>query len=372
MASIRIVLTGGVSGGHLFPLLSVAESIRKKARGDVEFLFIGPGGSFGSEAMERAGISTKKILSGKMRRYFSFANLTDPLKVPIGVIQSLWHLLWFMPDAVFSKGGSGSVPVVIAARIYRIPVMLHDSDAVAGRANRFLATFANRIAVAYPSAKEFFPSKKTALTGNPVRSDVLGGDTIRGKERFTLPSEKPILFVVGGSLGAQFLNESIVKILPKILEVASVIHQTGEANFASTVENAKIFGVSPDDEKGYRPRKFLSAEEIGDALASADLVISRAGAGSIAEIAAYGKAAILVPLASAANDEQRMNAYDVAAIGGAFVLEEGNLTEHIFLSKIQELLSNESVRKEMGEKLKVFYHADAADDIANGIFSMIG
>lgn len=371
MASVRIVLTGGVSGGHLFPLVAVTHALREKLRGDVELLFIGPSGKFGTKTMEANGVRSKFVLTGKIRRYFSFANFTDPLMVPIGCAQALWHLFWFMPDAVFAKGGSGSVPVVLAAWLYRIPVMLHDSDATAGRANQFLSHFAKRIAIAYPSAKEYFPAKKVAMTGNPVRSEVLGGDVSRAKTRFSLPKDKPVVFFIGGSLGSKNVNDAVARILPELLGIASVIHQTGEEQFARVVAEMGTLGIAPDTDLGYRPRMFLSAEELGDAYAVSDLVISRAGANSIADAAAYGKPLILVPLSTAANDEQRRNAYDVAAIGGATVLEEGNLTQHVLFSKIQSLLMDESKRKEMGEKLRFFYHADADTLIADGIVEMM-
>jgi UDP-N-acetylglucosamine--N-acetylmuramyl-(pentapeptide) pyrophosphoryl-undecaprenol N-acetylglucosamine transferase len=369
--SVRIVLTGGVSGGHLFPLVAVTHALREKLHGSVEFLFVGPSGKFGTIMMEQAGVRSKFVLTGKMRRYFSLANFTDPFKVPIGLIQALWHLFWFMPDAVFAKGGSGSVPVVLAAWLYRIPVMLHDSDATAGRANQFLARYAKRIAIAYPSAQQYFPAEKVALTGNPVRPEVLAGDISRARTHFDLPEGKPTVFFIGGSLGSRNLNDALARILPELLPIAHVIHQTGEEHFGRVVAEAQLENIAPDTELGYRPRIFLSGGELGDAYALADLVISRAGANSIADAAAYGKALILVPLPTAANDEQRKNAYDVAAIGGASVLEEGNLSEHILLSKIQTLLADETLRKDMGEKLRVFYHPDAASLIADGIVSMI-
>ncbi len=371
MASVRIVLTGGVSGGHLFPLVAVTHALREKLRDDVEFLFVGPSGKFGTTTMEEIGVRSKFVLTGKIRRYFSLANLVDPFKVPIGFLQALWHLFWFMPDAVFAKGGSGSVPVVLAAWVYRIPVMLHDSDATAGRANIFLSRFSKRIAIAYPGAKRYFPPDKIALTGNPVRPEVLMGDAARARSHFSLPENKPVLFFIGGSLGSRNLNDALARILPELLTSVSVIHQTGEEHFGRVVAEAQSLGIAPDTELGYRPRIFLSGKELGDAYAVSDLVISRAGANSIADAAAYGKPLILVPLSTAANDEQRLNAYDVAGIGGALVLEEGNLTPHILLSKIQALLQDESGRKTMGEKLRSFYHPDAASLIADGIISMI-
>jgi UDP-N-acetylglucosamine--N-acetylmuramyl-(pentapeptide) pyrophosphoryl-undecaprenol N-acetylglucosamine transferase len=370
MSSTRIVLTGGISGGHTYPLVAVSRALRKKFSG-VEFLFIGSHGRFEDEAMEKEGISARYVLTGKWRRYFSFQNLIDPFKVPIGFIQALWHLLVFMPDAVFSKGGSASVPTVLAAWVYRIPVLIHDSDAVAGRANRFLSRFASRIAIAYPGARNYFPAEKTALTGNPIREEILLGDRERFAQQFGLSLEKPTILVLGGSQGAQVLNAAILRILPSLLEKnIQVLHQTGEKNYKSIVASVETYGLKIG-ESGYVPRAFFSVSEMADALLGATLIISRAGASSIAEIAATKKAAILVPLEGAANDEQRMNAYDVAALGGALILEEANLGEHILLKNIQELLSNPELQKSMGEKLHPFYHPEAAEAIASGVYDLI-
>ncbi|OIP59933.1 MAG: undecaprenyldiphospho-muramoylpentapeptide beta-N-acetylglucosaminyltransferase [Candidatus Moranbacteria bacterium CG2_30_45_14] len=367
----RIVLTGGISGGHTFPLVAVARALRKKLSNNVEFLFIGSEGSFENDAMIQENILTKYVLTGKWRRYFSLWNIIDPFKIPIGFIQALWHLLIFMPDAVFSKGGSASVPVVLAAWVYRIPVFIHDSDAVAGRANRFLARFASRVAIAYPGAYNFFPVRKTVLTGNPIREELLLGEGDRFVKQFGLSLEKPILLVLGGSQGAQTLNTAILRILPQLLEKnIQVVHQTGNKNYENIVSSVETYGLKIG-ESGYVPRAFLSVFELADALKVATLVLSRAGAGSIAELAATKKASILVPLLGAANDEQRMNAYDVAALGGALVLEDTNLGEHILLEKIQELLSQPELMRSMGEKLSPFYHPDAADVIARGVYDLI-
>lgn len=375
--STRVVLTGGVSGGHTFPLIAVARSLRKKfalppesPNGKVEFLFVGSRGRFESDAMKAESIPVCYVLTGKWRRYFSLQNFIDPFLIPIGFIQALWHLFVFMPDAVFSKGGSASVPVVLAAWVYRIPVLIHDSDAVAGRANRFLSRFASRIAIAYPSAHDFFPKEKTALTGNPVREEIISGDGARALEHFKLSGDRMILLVLGGSQGAQTLNEAILAVLPDLLaKNIQVIHQTGQKNYEDIISSVEAYGVKIG-ESGYVPQAFLEAAELGDALALATLVVSRAGAGSIAELAATSKAAILVPLIGAANDEQRMNAYDVAELGGALVLEEPNLGENILLEKINELLDDAALRQNMGEKLHTFFHPDAADAIAEGVLAL--
>ncbi len=374
----RIVFTGGISGGHTFPLVAVARALRKKfslassvGGRETEFLFIGSQGSFENDAMVQENIPTKYVLTGKWRRYFSLWNIVDPFKIPIGFIQALWYLLIFMPDAVFSKGGSASVPVVLAAWVYRIPVLIHDSDAVAGRANRFLARFVSRIAIAYPGAHNFFPIEKTILTGNPIREELLLGESDRFVKQFGLSLEKPILLVLGGSQGAQTLNVAVLRILPQLLEKnIQVVHQTGNKNYENVVSSVEAYGLKIG-ESGYVPKAFLSVLELADVLKVATLVLSRAGAGSIAELAALKKASILVPLLGAANDEQRMNAYDVAALGGALVLEDTNLGEHILLEKIQELLSQPELMRSMGEKLFPFYHPDAADAIASGLYDLI-
>jgi UDP-N-acetylglucosamine--N-acetylmuramyl-(pentapeptide) pyrophosphoryl-undecaprenol N-acetylglucosamine transferase len=366
---MRIVLTGGGTGGHLFPLLAVAKKLKEKLGGEVEFLYIGSGAEIEREIIEKEGIRGKYIMAGKVRRYFSWRNFTDALKAPIGFIQALWILLCYMPDVVFSKGGYVSAPVIIASWLYRIPVLIHDSDALPGAANQFLARFSNRVAVSYPGAEKYFPSKKTSLIGNPVREELLNGDAAAARKFFNFTESKPIILVIGGSQGSQIINEAIIRILPKMLMRAQVIHQTGANNYNKVVHEAGEFGIKAGRE-GYYPIKFLDADIQRDAYAAADLVISRAGANSIADIASNLKPAILIPLEKAANDHQRMNAYEIAKIGGATVLEETNLGENMLLKKIEEILDNEDLRKNMVEKFKAFYHPQASEHLAEGLIEL--
>lgn len=367
----RVVLSGGVSGGHTFPLIAVARALKSQFPEGIDFLFIGSKGHFESESMATEGIRAQYVLTGKLRRYFSLLNFTDPFKVPLGFLQALWKLFIYMPDAVFAKGGSASVPVVLAAWVYRIPVVIHDSDAVAGRANRFLSRFATRIAIAYPSARAYFPPEKTALTGNPVREEILTGEASRGAATLGLAGDKPVLMVLGGSQGATLLNEAVLHILPELLKAGiQVVHQTGRENYETIARIVQEHGLGA--QVGYVARDFFSASGLADALALATVVLSRAGASTIAELAATKKATILVPLASAANDEQRMNAYDIAKIGGVEVLEESNLGEHILLQKILTLMQDASLRSALGERIHQFYHPDASQAIATGIRTLIG
>jgi UDP-N-acetylglucosamine--N-acetylmuramyl-(pentapeptide) pyrophosphoryl-undecaprenol N-acetylglucosamine transferase len=375
----RIVLTGGISGGHTFPLVAVARALRKQfppaspTGGEgVEFLFLGPQGRFEVEAMTKENIPTHHIATGKWRRYFSFQNFTDLFRIPVGFVQALSQLYAFMPEAVFSKGGAASVPVVLAARVLRIPVVLHDSDAVAGRANRFLSRFAERIAIAYPSAKQYFPERKTAITGNPVREEIMAGDADRAAAAYGLSRERQTLLVLGGSQGAYFLNAALLKILPDLLSRdVQVIHQSGADNYEAIEQAIAAHDEPLPNSSYYVIKPFFQAEELADAFALSTLVLSRAGAGSIAEIAAVKKPSILVPLASAANDEQRMNAYDVAEVGGALVLEEANMGKNMLFENILELLGHPETLASMSEKINAFHHPDAADAIASGIREII-
>lgn len=371
--SIRIVLTGGLSGGHTYPLIAVARALRTLStdQNKIEFLYIGARGRFESEAMSEESIPMRFIWSAKWRRYVSFLNIVDLFKFPIAFLQALWHLFLFMPDAVFAKGAGASVPVVLAAWLFRIPVMLHDSDAVAGRANRLLIHFAERISIAYDYARRYFPPEKVALTGNPIREEFLAGNANRARERWHFEGGKPVLLIVGGSLGASVINEAVLEIIsPLLAKKVSILHITGEGKDGDVIRRAGEMGIRTDESR-YSVVPFLDARSLSDSYAASDLVISRAGANSIAEIAAQKKAAILIPLMSAANDEQRMNAYEVAENGGAVVLEEPNLGPHIFLEKVEELLNDEALRKKMGEQLSHFYHPNAAIDIARGILSLI-
>lgn len=367
---MRIVLTAGGTGGHLFPLVAVARKLKEKLGSQGEFLYVGSGLEMERRAMEAENIPVKKVLSGKMRRYFSFLNFLDVFKIPIGFFQAIFILLKFMPDAVFAKGGYVSIPIVLAAWCFRIPILIHESDSTPGTANQILSKFSERIAISYPSAYNYFPATKTVMTGNPLREDIAFGDAQAARDYFHLTSSKPIILILGGSQGSQVINKAIVEILPKLMKIAQIIHQTGENNYEEIVRLAAQQGFKAGSE-GYCPVKFLEGDLVKNCFAAANLVISRAGANSIAEIAANGKPSILIPLAGAANDHQRMNAYAIAEIGGALILEESNLTENMMMEKIEKLLFDETEKKIMSEKVKVFFHPDAANQIAEGVIGMI-
>jgi len=366
---MRIVLTGGGTGGHIFPLVAVARKIREKIGAEADFLYIGSGAELEKEVMEQENIRNTFILSGKVRRYFSMQNFVDPFKTFIGFFQALWKLLVYMPDVIFSKGGYVSVPVVLVGWLYRIPVVVHESDAVPGSSNQILGKFAERIAVAYPTAADYFDPSRTAILGNPVREDINKGNAEEGRKFFGFTESKPVILVLGGSQGSQSINNAVVRILPRILMRAQIIHQTGEENYEETVHLAGEFGIKAGRE-GYYPMKFIGNENLKNAYALCELVISRAGANSIAEIAANRKPSILIPLEHSANDHQRMNAYSIAKIGGTLVLEETNLGEHILLEKIEKFLDNKEFCEVMARNAEAFYHPQAAENLADEIIKL--
>jgi len=365
---MKIVLTGGGTGGHLFPLIAVKDRLQQKDF-QIEFLFIGPKGKLEEELMKKEGIETSYILAGKMRRYFSLLNFIDCFKVLIGFFQSLYKLLIFMPEVVFSKGGFASFPVVLAAWLYRIPVLIHESDSRPGLANTILSKLATRVAVSYPEAIKNFQESKAILTGNPLREDIAQGKAEKAREFLGIKDDKKTILIYEGSQGSKIINEKVLAILPELLRECYVIHQVGEANLEEVKTRAAQAGIKIGRDN-YFPLGFIK-NELKDFFALADLVISRAGANSISEIAANGKPCILIPLANAANDHQRMNAYALANQEACFVLEESNLGENIFLTRIREIFSNDARREKFSQNIKSFYHADAAEKIANGILELV-
>lgn len=365
---MKIVLAGGGSGGHLMPLVAVARKIKEK-NPETTFLYIGPKGKMEKSVMDEEGIPIKHILVGKLRRYFSFQNFVDMCNIPLGIIQSMWILFVEMPDAIFSKGGYASLPVVLVAWAYRIPVLIHESDAVPGLANSILGKFASRVAVSYPSAEEEFLASEVVLTGNPMREDINKGDPEKARKMFSLKEERKTILVIGGSQGARVINNRILSVLPELMEKYQIIHQTGEANFQEVQHRAGELGYKIGRE-GYNAMPFIG-KEMKDVYAVSDLVISRAGANSISEIAANKKPSILIPLQGSANDHQRMNAYSLAKVGACIVLDENNLGKHIFLSRIEEIMNDEHLRQKLSKNIQSFYHSDATERIANGVLEMI-
>ncbi len=368
---MKIIFTGGGTAGHIFPIVAIIREIKEKEPNNFQFFYIGPKDNFAEKILKKEGVEIKTILAGKIRRYFSFKNIIDIVfKLPIGFFQAFYHIFVISPDLVFSKGGYGSIPTVIVSWILRTPIFIHESDAIPGLANKIASHFALEIFTAFPAEKtEFFLRKKIISIGNPLRKEILRK---KGKpqEIFHLSKEKPIILFLGGSQGAQIINDKLLLVLPEFLKSFEIIHQTGKNNFTAVKRESDVV-TPPELKKYYHPFPFLNEEEILTAYQAADLIVSRAGAGSIFEIAAIGKPSLLIPLENSAQDHQVKNAYIFAEAGAAIVIEEENLLPHFLLGQIKELFNAPQRLKEMAEKAKEFSRPEAAKIIAEYIIAYL-
>lgn len=372
----RVLLVGGGSGGHLYPLIAVANSLKTKAAPSgvpLEMKLLGDG-PFLKRVADETGLKYSTVFAGKLRRYTSALTITDLLfKVPLGVIQSLWHLWLYMPDAVFAKGGYSSLAPVIAARAYLIPVYIHESDSVPGMTNKYLGMLARKVFVAFEAAKKFFNGGKTVTVGNPVRAELFGTDKPAALAAFGFNSQKPTLLIMGGSQGAQQLNELVLNTLVVMAQQYQIIHQCGDTQIqAVQAEVDKVMkegeGAYADLVKAnYKLFPFLDRQQMAQAYAAADVIVSRAGAGSLFEIAAAGKPAIVIPLPNSANNHQLVNAIEFSKFG-AVVIEGANATGAVLLNQIQGLLEPGRYAQ-VSQQIKGFAVPDSADKIAEAILT---
>lgn len=362
---MKIVFTGGGSAGHIFPLIAICREMNKNhPLSGFEFYYLGPKDKFAREFLIQEGIQVKNVMSGKMRRYFSLYNLIDIFKIPFGILQAFYQLFVLSPDIIFSKGGYGSVPTVIAAWILRIPIFLHESDIVPGVANRIVSKFAIEIFISFSiSETEYFPAEKMLSVGNPLRDKLLFGSKEKAEEIFKLTGEKPVILILGGSQGAQAINDKILAVLPQMIEYFEVIHQTGRGNFEQVKKESQVV-LQTDIRKYYHPIDLMGDDYLSHAYQAANLIVSRAGSGSIFEIAALGKPSILVPLPNSAQDHQIRNAYAYSQKGAAMVIEESNFKPSFILERIKYLFDRPERMEEMAQKAKEFSRPNAAKIIA--------
>ena len=372
---MRILFTGGGTGGHIFPILAAIRELKRVAEEerilDIQLFYMGPD-DLGTRAFTLEEVVRIPVLSGKWRTggtEDAGHNILDLLRLGTGIVQACWNMFLVMPDVVFSKGGYGALPSVIAATLFRIPIMIHESDAVPGKVNMFSARFATRIGIAFASAARFFPPAKTALVGIPIRRAVLGGLVDDARESFSILSQLPVIGIMGGSQGAEHLNETILSALKELTERYEVVHQVGERNVANVEAEANVILESGQKQR-YRCRGFMDEAGMRDFYAIANLIVSRAGATSIFEIAGHGLPSLLIPLPHAAQDHQRENAYAYAESGAAVVIEEANLAPHVLIAEIGKIMGDASVRKSMADAAEKFYRPDSAEIIAREILKL--
>lgn len=370
---MKIVFTGGQTGGHFYPIISIVQELRRIVREEhlIEptLYFIAPD-PYNKGILFDNGILYKRVMSGKKRLYPSILNFFDNFKIGFGVIEAVWKMFWIYPDVVFSKGGYGSVPVVFAAKILHIPIIIHESDSAPGRANVWASKLAKKIAVSYPSAAHYFDSKKVAWTGNPVR-DEIKTPVLDGAHQF-LNFDKNIktILILGGSQGAQIINNIIIDTLPSLIEEYQIIHQTGKNNYKEVKETASLLLNTNPNQERYVCYPYLNDTALKMSAGAADLVISRAGS-TIFEIASWQKPSIIIPITDTNNDHQRKNAYDYARSGACVVIEENNLTAGIFVSEIDRVLSDQALINKMKEAAHKFAKPDAGRLIAKQIIDTL-
>ena len=323
----RIILTGGGTAGHVTPNIALLPRL-KELNYDVHY--IGSYNGIEKELIEQFGIPYHGISTGKLRRYFSLQNFTDPFRVIKGLDEARKLVKILKPDVIFSKGGFVSVPVVLAGKSRKVPTIIHESDMTPGLANKISLSSATKVCCNFPETLEHLPEGKALLTGSPIRQELLSGDKFKAREFLHFTSDKPVIMIVGGSLGAVAVNNAVRAILPELLKKYQIIHLCGKGKVDETLLNIE----------GYAQFEYIK-DELKDLFALTDIVISRAGANAICELLALHKPNLLIPLsANASRGDQILNARSFERQGFSMVLEEEELTDEILLNAINSLYEN--------------------------------
>lgn len=325
----KIILTGGGTAGHVTPNLALLPSLKEAG---YEIRYIGSYQGIERKLIESAGIPYDGISSGKLRRYFDIKNFSDPFRVLKGYAEALRLIKRYKPDVVFSKGGFVAVPVVLAAKHFKVPVIIHESDMTPGLANKLCISSATKVCCNFPETLKYLPENKAVLTGSPIRAELLQGDRLSGLSYAHLSAGKPVLLIIGGSLGSVTVNTAVRSILPRLLSDFQIIHICGKGNL-----DEGLIGTA-----GYVQYEYVDAP-LKHLFAAADVVISRAGANAICELLALRKPSLLIPLsAQASRGDQILNANSFGKQGFSKVLEEEAITNNTLYDAIVNLYDNRS------------------------------
>ncbi len=323
----KIVLTGGGTAGHVTPNLALLPSL--KAAG-YEITYMGSYDGIEKKLISDFDIPYVGISTGKFRRYFDPKNFTDPFRVIKGFSEAKKFLKQYKPDVVFSKGGFVSVPVVRAAAVLGIPCVIHESDMTPGLANKLCIPVAKKVCCNFPETLKLLPEDKAVLTGSPIRAELSQGNKLAGLDMCGFSANKPVIMVIGGSLGAANVNKAVREALPKLLKDFQVVHLCGKDKVDNLLLNTP----------GYKQFEYIKAE-LKDLFAMADIVISRAGANAICELLALKKPNILIPLpAASSRGDQLLNAKSFEAQGFSIVINEDDLTTDLLVDRVFELYCN--------------------------------
>ena len=371
---MKIVFTGGGTGGHFYPIIAVAEKVNKII--DQEHiigtkLYYISDGPYDKEMLVQNGLSYEEVKSGKMRTYHDvksfFLNFSDIFKTFFGICNGVFKMFSIYPDVVFGKGGYASFPTIFAARILRIPVVIHESDSAPGRVNKWAGHFAQKVAISFPEAASYFPEKTVAWTGQPIIAEIeYPASRKEALLYFKLESELPVIVIIGGSQGAELINNAILDALPNLVKNYQVIHQTGVRNFKNVSEQASTVLASSQYKLRYTPIAYLNPLQMKMAAGAATLIVSRAGS-TLFQIAAWGVPSILVPFNNSNADHSRKNAFSYARAGACSVIEEVNMTANILSSEIERILENKNEYEQMVQNAKKFSKPGAAEKIARAL-----
>ena len=370
---MKILLTGGGTGGHFYPIIAIAEQLNELAKENhllrPEMYYMSTD-SYNEGLLYENNLIFKQVTSGKIRRSLSLPNIIlnffDFFKIALGALEAIWIVFIIYPDVVFGKGGFASFPALFAARLLRIPVVIHESDTSPGKVNFWAGKFAQKIAISYPDSAKFFPAGKTAYTGNPIRKEIAESLSIGAHEYLHLEGGVPTIFILGGSTGAQRINEVIVDALPELVSRYQIIHQTGKNNIKIMEETRDVVLQNNPHKDRYKPFDYLDVLNMRMSAGASDLVISRAGS-TIFEIASWKKASIIIPIPEETSHDQRANAYAYARAGACEVLEEKNLTPHVLISEIDHIIQNKEERQKMEHAAEAFSRRDSARLIAEEV-----
>ena len=369
---MRILFTGGGSGGHFYPIISIAEElnnlVKEKKLLELELFYVSPT-PYNRGVLFENGIVYKKNSAGKLRRYFSLLNFFDLFKTGWGILVSLALVYKLYPDVIFGKGGYASFPVLVAAYLLRIPVVIHESDTIPGRVNLWAGKFAKIVAVSYKEAAKYFPAGKVAYTSQPVRKDVAMPITAGAREFLKIEEGVPVVLVLGGSQGAQKINDTVLEGLKGLVEKYAIIHQTGKNNIVEVRATGEAILFDSLHKDRYKAYDYLNVLALRMAAGVASVVVSRAGS-TIFEIAAWGVPSIVIPINEKVSRDQHSNAFAYARAGASEVIEENNLTANILASEIEHLTTNEAEREKMKAAAKAFYKPDAARLVAEEILKI--
>ena len=357
---MKIVFTTGGTGGHIYPVIAIIGEI-KRIKPDARIWFIGTKINHGLKELQDNHVIIKQIQAGKLRRYFTpralIQNFIDLFRIPIGIVQSFLLLREIKPDLVFGKGGYGSIPVILAANKLKIPIYIHESDAIAGKATQIASKYATK-------TFSSFKLENFIHVGNPIRKGLLEKDNEKAVKYFELQNDRPIIFIVGGSQGAERINDLVLQALPQLLEKYEIIHQCGKKKVNEVNATAQVLVKNNKLLKYYHAYPYFNEEKLALAMNISHLIISRAGGGFIFEIAAVGKASILIPLPESAQNHQAKNAYEYSKTGATVVMEPKNPTPGLLLQNINKIFSNPSSLAKMEQGALDFAILNSAERIA--------